>query len=168
MLKSALEDFYNLPIEKVMKKTGYAILPKDTPVEEVLETLIEFGHIWITDYPNSRQVVGVIARKDFVEMAVPPHFSKKSTPGRADTRTLYYPGVMTTAEDMMTRNVIKVDVDSDVSEALKVMSANFLRQIPVVRNDEIVGEVSMRDLLRNYVELYKHKMRQQDQQPCSE
>lgn len=156
MLKSALEDFYELPIERVMKKTGFAVLPKDTPVEEVLETLIEFGHIWVTEYTGSRKVVGVIARKDFVEMAVPPQFARKSTPGRTETKTLYYRGVMAAAEDMMTRNVVKIDAEAKVKEALKLMSANFLRQLPVVRQEEIVGEVSTRDLIRNYVELFKY------------
>ena len=53
MYKSALEEFYKLPIERVMKKTGYATLHKDTSVDEVLETLIDFGHIWVTEHPGS-------------------------------------------------------------------------------------------------------------------
>jgi len=163
MFKSALEEFYQLPVEDVMKKTGYAILSKDTPVEEVLEVLIEFGHIWITEFPNSLKVIGIIARKDFVELALPPQLSEKSTPGRANIRTLYYEDAMSIAGDMMTKNVIMVDIEANVSEALKLMSSSFLRQLPVVRNDEIVGEISTRDLIRNYIGLYKYKKKQKEE-----
>jgi len=168
MYKPALDEFYKLPIENVMKKTGYAVLHKDTTVDEVLETLIDFGHIWVTEHPNSTRVVGIIARKDFVDMALPPQFEKKSTPGRAEAKTLYYEGAVVTAEDMMTKSIITADVGVDVKEVLRLMSSYFVRQLPVVRNDEIVGEVSMRDLIRNYVELYKYTRKQEppEKDPC--
>jgi predicted transcriptional regulator len=167
MYKSVLEDFYKLPIENVMKKTGFAILHKDTSVAEVLETLIDFGHIWVTESPNSTRVVGIIARKDFVDMALPPQLVKKSTPGRAETRTLYYEGALATAGDMMSRNIVKVDAKANVADTLRTMSSYFVRQLPVMRNDEIVGEVSMRDLIRNYVEIYKYKKQQgSGEDPC--
>ena len=170
MYKSALDEFYKLPIENVMKKTGYAVLHRETSVDEVLETLIDFGHVWVTEHPNSGKVVGIIARKDFVDMALPPQLVKKSTPGRAESRTLYYEDALATAEDMMTKNVIAADIGIDVGEALRLMSSYFVRQLPVVRNDEIVGEVSMRDLIRNYVELYKYtrKQGQPGEGPCQD
>lgn len=168
MYKPALDEFYKLPIENVMKKTGYAVVHKDTSVDEVLEALIDFGHIWVTEHPNSTRVVGIIARKDFVDMALPPQFEKKSTPGRAESKTLYYEGALVTAEDMMTKNIITADIGVDVKEALRLMSSYFVRQLPVVRKDELVGEVSMRDLIRNYVELYKYTRKQEPpkEAPC--
>lgn len=170
MYKRVLDEFYRLPVEKVMKKTGYAVLPKDVTVLEVLETLIDFGHIWITEYPGSNRVVGVIARKDFVEMVLPPQFNRMGTPGRAESKTLYYDGAVITAEDMMTRNVVKVEVGTEMKEVLKQMSVNFVRQVPVVRRDELVGEVSMHDLIRNFVELYKFQGRKEGTggEPCPE
>jgi CBS domain-containing protein len=162
LYRSALEEFYKLPIERVMKKTGYAVLHKDTTVDEVLDTLIDFGHIWVTEHPNSTKVVGIIARKDFVDMALPPQLEKKSTPGRAEAKTFYYEGALVTAGDMMTKNIVTADTGVDVKEALRLMSANFVRQLPVVRKDELVGEVSMRDLIRNYVELYKYTEKQKE------
>jgi CBS domain-containing protein len=168
MYRSALDEFYKLPIEQVMKKTGYAVLSRDTSVDEVLETLIDFGHIWVTEHSNSTKVVGIIARKDFVEMALPPQFDKKSTPGRAETKTLYYEGAVATAGDMMTKNIITADIGVDVKEALRLMSSYFVRQLPIVRKDELVGEISMRDLIRNYVELYKYtkKLEEPGEDPC--
>jgi CBS domain-containing protein len=159
--RSALDEFYKLPVENVMKKTGYAVLPKDTPLEEVLETLIDFGHIWVTEQPQSTRVAGVIARKDFVEMALPPQFAKKSTPGKAEIKTLYYEGALATAGDMMTRNIVKVETGTEIKEVLRLMSSYFVRQLPVVRKDELVGEVSMHDLIRNYVELFKYTRKQE-------
>lgn len=162
MFRKVLEMFYDLPVEEVMKKTGYAVVPKDTRVEVILETLIDFGHIWVTEHPNSNRLVGIIARKDFVDMVMPPQQSRRSTPGAMETRTLYYEQGELTAEDMMTGNVIKVEVDRKVADALRLMKSHFVRQLPVTRKDDLVGEISMRDLIRNYVELFKQERRKEE------
>lgn len=39
-------------------------------------------------------------------------------------------------------------------------------QLPVTRNDKLVGEISMRDLIRNYVELFKSERRRDDTEGC--
>lgn len=166
MYREVLERFYNLPVEEVMKKTGYASLPKDARLEDVLQTLIDFGHIWVTEFPTSNRVVGIIARKDFVDLVTPPQQSRRSTPGAAETRTLYYEQGDLTAEDMMTRNVVKVEADRKVADALRLMKTHFVRQLPVTRNDELMGEISMRDLIRNYVELFKSQRRRDDAERC--
>lgn len=155
-MRSALEEFYKMSLLQVMKKTGFATLPKDTPIEDVLETLIDFSHIWVTEFRNSGRVVGVITRKDFLDMALPPHLSGKSVVGSVPFKSLYYDGAMITAADMMTREVTVLKEDTSVADTLGVMKSDFLRQVPIVRDGEISGEVSMRDLIRIFIETFKH------------
>lgn len=168
MHKTILEEYYRLPVERVMKKTGYAVLSEDASIDEVLEVLIDYGHIWITEHPGSSKVLGIIARKDFVDMFLPPQLSRKSTPGRADSKILYYDGVLTKASDMMTRNIIRVETGTEVLEVLRLMSSHFVRQLPITRHEELVGEVSVRDLILNYLELYKYKRESKgsEEGPC--
>lgn len=141
-----------MTLSQVMKGTGFATLAKDAPVGEVLETLMDFGHIWVTEPRDDGRVVGVITRKDFLDMALPPHPSGKSMVGSAPFKSLYYDGAMVTAEDMMTRDVTVMEEDSSVIDTLVSMKSRFLRQVPVVRGGKVVGEVSMRDLIRVFVQ----------------
>ncbi len=49
--------------------------------------------------------------------------------------------------DVMTKNVKKVDEEATVNDVLELMSGSEVRRVPVVnRNDELVGIVSIGDL----------------------
>jgi signal-transduction protein with cAMP-binding, CBS, and nucleotidyltransferase domain len=49
--------------------------------------------------------------------------------------------------DYMTHDPVTVDEDEDVAEAAAVMVAIGARHLPVLRGDEVVGMLSIRDLL---------------------
>ncbi len=150
MYREALDKFYGTPVREVMKESGYAVLADCTAIEAVLKTLIDFGHIWIVDTLESGKLLGIITRKDFMETAMPPQGTERSTPGQAQIKTLYY-DAMINARDMMNGPVLSMDEKTSVGQALRDMRANFVRQVPVLQDGRIVGEVSMRDLIRHFV-----------------
>lgn len=158
MYRTVLDKFYRTPISRVMKKEGYAILADCEPIDAVLEMLIDFGHIWIVDSPISGKLLGVITRKDFMETAMPPQAMERSTPGQAQIKTLYY-DAMINAADMMTGPVLSMDEETCVGQALRDMKTNFVRQVPVLRQGRIVGEVSMRDLIQHFISLARETQR---------
>ena len=49
-------------------------------------------------------------------------------------------------KDWMTSKVITIDESSSLSEAINVLKRNRIRRLPVLRDDELVGIVSDRDL----------------------
>lgn len=49
--------------------------------------------------------------------------------------------------DVMTRDVITIAPDTTLHEAARVMAARWIRHLPVVRDGEVVGVVSQRDLV---------------------
>jgi CBS domain-containing protein len=51
-------------------------------------------------------------------------------------------------ETVMTKNVVSVTPDTDIKEAVKLMSDKQVRRLPVVLNSEIVGMLSIGDLAR--------------------
>ncbi len=152
MYRQVLDEFYRTPVSAVMKKSGFAVLAEGEPIEKVLATLIDYGHIWIVDTPESGRLTGIITRKDFLETAMPPQGMERSTPGQAQIKTLYY-DAMISAGDMMTGPVLSLQEGTTVGQALKEIQANFVRQVPVLREGKIVGEVSMRDLIKYFVSL---------------
>ena len=52
------------------------------------------------------------------------------------------------AEQAMTRNVVCVQLDDTVAEAMEIMQEWSIRHLPVVENDRLVGILSDRDLIR--------------------
>jgi CBS domain-containing protein len=52
------------------------------------------------------------------------------------------------ARYLMSKPVISVDEDADVSEVARLLAAHHIKRVPVVRNGRVVGIVSRGDLLR--------------------
>lgn len=76
-------------------------------------------------------LVGVISERDIVRS-----LGEGDDPG--DTRVL----------DVMTEDVVTVDLDVTVTEAVRMMLDDEIRHLVVTRGDEPYGIVSARDLLR--------------------
>ena len=83
------------------------------------------------------------------------HLSKSSVVGILTERDLVYAlsgGSKTieskTVKDVMTRKLIFTCPDTDNSEAKKIMLENQIRHLPVFSGENLVGIVSMRDVLK--------------------
>lgn len=53
-----------------------------------------------------------------------------------------------TVDHIMTKNVHSVDVNAGLKVAFQTVRKNYIRHLPVVENDEIVGIISSSDLNR--------------------
>jgi acetoin utilization protein AcuB len=51
-------------------------------------------------------------------------------------------------KDWMTRNVITIDIDGTMDEAIRLMKENNIRKLPVIKRDRLVGILSDRDIKR--------------------
>jgi len=49
----------------------------------------------------------------------------------------------------MSKGVITINADSDLSEAGKIMAGKQIRRLPVVKNGKLVGAISLRDIIRH-------------------
>lgn len=57
--------------------------------------------------------------------------------------------------EIMTGNVLHIDVNDSLHEAERLMTVNHIRHIPVTDGGKLVGMLSLNDLLRlNFVESY--------------
>lgn len=54
--------------------------------------------------------------------------------------------------DVMTRTLVTVDPDDDVLAAARVMGEKQIRHLPVVQDDNVLGLVGIRDVMRVLVE----------------
>jgi CBS domain-containing protein len=53
---------------------------------------------------------------------------------------------MTSVEDVYSRDLISVEPDTDLDEALQLMARHQVRRLPVVENGRLVGIVAQADI----------------------
>ncbi|MFN6360795.1 MAG: CBS domain-containing protein, partial [Burkholderiales bacterium] len=50
--------------------------------------------------------------------------------------------------DIMTRNVITINRTASIADCMKIMSEHRFRHLPVAEGEDIVGMISMTDVMR--------------------
>jgi signal-transduction protein with cAMP-binding, CBS, and nucleotidyltransferase domain len=59
---------------------------------------------------------------------------------------------VTPVADVMTRDLAKIEDSAPCEAAMEMMQSNKCRHLPVMRGDEVVGLISMRDLMAEELE----------------
>ena len=67
-------------------------------------------------------------------------------------------------KDVMTAELTMIDADEPYVRALEIMHEKNVRHLPVVKENRVVGIVSVRDLIHNYQEELKHDLQIQEAQ----
>lgn len=104
-----------------------------TSIEDISKLMKDndIGSIVICD--EDRKITGIITDRDIVTRVIA---EKQNT---SETKV----------KDVMTKNVITIDVDDTVKDASSCMSNNQIRRIPVIENNKLIGIISIGDLARN-------------------
>jgi CBS domain-containing protein len=88
----------------------------------------QIGAVLVTD---GGKIVGIYTERDYVQ--------KGEVQGRrADT---------TPIREVMTPGMYTVTTDTSVEQCMALMQAHHIRHLPVVENDQLVGIVSIRDVM---------------------
>ena len=62
-----------------------------------------------------------------------------------------------TAEELMATKVVTVGEDINSSELMHLMTTNKIRHVPIIKNDKLVGIVSMGDVVKRMLEKYERE-----------
>lgn len=109
--------------------TNYAVAGTST-VLKALEIMAENNISAIMVTENDR-VVGIFTERDYSRKCELKGFSAESTPVR----------------DVMTEQIITVTQKTSIDQCMKLMNQYYIRHLPVIENDSMVGMVSMRDVV---------------------
>jgi CBS domain-containing protein len=119
-------------------RVGEAIVPMeyrvypDTPVSEVMDLMARKGLSAVPVVGEAMQVVGILTAGDAIRL----HLERGIRVQRLPTR------------EAMTRAVLCVTEEQTLEEAARIMVNRNLRQLPVVREGEMVGFLTRESVLR--------------------
>ncbi len=107
-----------------------------TTVDQIARQLStrRIGSVLVVDRLD--RVVGIVSERDIVRAAA----------------THGWPSLELEASEIMTRNVITCDPDDSIDQIMEMMTSNRIRHLPVVRRGELLGIVSIGDIVKARLE----------------
>ncbi|MEW5939043.1 MAG: CBS domain-containing protein [Chloroflexota bacterium] len=110
-------------------ETNISVPSTDTVLQAIrVMTENHIGAVFVTE---AGKTVGIFTERDYLR--------KGELEGRAAKDTL--------VKDVMTPRMVTVTLDSSVEECSALMKQFRIRHLPVVENNQLIGMVSMRDVL---------------------
>jgi len=110
----------------------FVTLPGVT-LRNVTEVLVEHncGSLVVVEYDGSRKMIGIITERDLM---------------RACAKGLSLDE--TVVEEVMTRDIITGHGSDSIADTMGLMTENRMRHLPIVENEELVGVISIGDVVK--------------------
>ena len=129
--------YTNVSVKQILERKGNAVwsLDPDTPVLDALRYMAE-KNIGAVVVIKDNVPVGIFSERDYAR--------KVALSGKNERDTMI--------KEVMTRQIIGVELNSGIDACLALMTGKFIRHLPVV-NDEhkIVGVISIGDVVKELV-----------------
>jgi len=128
-------------LEAKKSNVNYSIASTDTVLQAIkMMTELHIGAVLVTE---GGKIVGIYTERDYVYK------------GEAEGRQ----AKDTKVKDVMSSRMITVTKDSTIEQCMALMRKHSFRHLPVVENDQLVGLVSIRDILFAALESKENEIR---------
>ena len=114
-------------------KALWTVGPRDNALSAM--QLMADKNIGLVVVMEGRVIAGVLSERDCVRRLVLAGKSPEAT----------------AVADIMVQNVVKADIANTFAECLKLMHEHNIRHLPVMESGDVVGVISVRDLLSEAV-----------------
>ncbi|AKL96782.1 CBS domain-containing protein [Clostridium aceticum] len=141
----------------IMTKEVITVKKEDT-VEDVIKLLLEHNISGVPVVNEENNVVGMITEGDLIyrskELHIPAYFTLLDSyiflenPKTLEVQIKKMAGYL--VKDVMTEKVIVVDQEETMEEIATIMVKKKINRVPVVKDHQLVGIVSRRDIIRAY------------------
>jgi len=111
----------------------FITLKPDTNVYEAMEILLDKKITGAAVVDNRHKLVGILSEKDCLRTLV--HGVYSNLPGSK-------------VSDYMTKEVVTIHPDLDIFSAADLFMKKTFRRLLVIEDDQLVGQITRRDLLR--------------------
>lgn len=117
----------------LLRKGGVIIYSSpDSTVAEAVQKMGRHNIGSILVLSSRRDLVGIFTERDLLQRVVVPGLDPKTT----------------LLGDVMTKDVIVVNSDTSRNEVLQIMDTKHIRHVPVSDGVQLLGVISLRDVLR--------------------
>jgi CBS domain-containing protein len=123
----------NDPVRSLLKHKGHFVwhVSPEACVYDAIELMAE-KHVGALMVVAEGKLVGVISERDYARKVILQGKLSKETPVR----------------EIMSSPAISVTPDQTVEDSMRIMTENHIRHLPVADNGEVVGVVSIGDLVK--------------------
>ncbi|MCW4455006.1 CBS domain-containing protein [Flavobacterium sp. MXW15] len=118
----------------------YAVSP-DAAVIEAIRLMAEKG-VGAVLVMDGRRLAGIMSERDYARKIVLRDRSSANTPVR----------------EIMTAEVVTVAPDAEVNECLQVVTNRRIRHLPVLEQGEVIGVISIGDLVKAVIEEQRQEL----------
>jgi len=124
----------SLKLEKIMTRPAISAR-RNTPAKDIAFEIFYgfFSGMPVTD--ENGKVIGVVTELDLLKQVRAGKDFEKIT-----------------AEDIMTKEPLTVDINTSLEDALAIMIEKNIIRIPVTDEGRLVGVIARRDILRQYLQ----------------
>jgi CBS domain-containing protein len=121
------------PVRLVLKQKGHSVwhVSPEACVYEAIELMAE-KYVGALMVVAEGKLVGVISERDYARKVILQGKLSKETPVR----------------EIMSSPAISIAPEQTVEESMRIMTDNHIRHLPVVENGEVLGVVSIGDLVK--------------------
>ncbi len=95
---------------------------------------------------QDNRLVGILSERDYARKVI--------LKGRSSKDTL--------VREIMTERVVTVHPDQTLDECMDLMSSRSIRHLPVVENDQVVGVISIRDVMSAIIHRQREDLRKSE------
>ena len=130
-------------VREVMSNESITV-PLGTTVKAALATLASAGITSLPVVSSGGKLRGIVSEADLIRDAVGPDARRHEIP--RGEQSVDHPSCV---DEVMTRYVVAVGPDTDLAEAVEVMTSTAVKSLPVIdRNGRVLGVVSRSDVVR--------------------
>ena len=144
-----------------MPKTFVTIGP-DSSVAELLEVLLRYRLNGVSVVDDENTLLGVATLSDIRRTALP-------TPRELDESGIHLTNVeelesrfldivKKPVKEIMTRDVVTIDPDKSLFQAVAIMNARKVKQLPVVESGVVVGDITALDVAWAFGSKYRSQL----------
>lgn len=124
-------------VASLLKAKGRAVATarQDATLTEIAGQLAQKGIGAIVIVNDREEVAGIVSERDLVRAI-----------------SVHGPGVLARpASDVMTREVVTCGLGRTVDDLMGIMTRGRFRHVPVVENGQLIGIVSIGDVVKNHI-----------------
>ncbi len=123
-----------LNILKAKDSTTYSVTP-DAIVYDALEIMFK-KNVSALLVMKGEKLAGIFTERDYARKVI--------LQGKASKETLI--------SEIMTEDLITVSPDTTIDECMRLMTNNFIRHLPVIEDNKLVGIISIGDVVKYMIE----------------